>query len=171
MSTHPGTTVTPTHFRSVMRHLPTGVAAICSADPRTAEPCGLIVGTFASLSLDPAWVTFNVARTSTSWPRIAGSGRFSVSLLADGQQAVCAALSGKGADKFRSLDWEMSAYGTPRIRGSLGWIDCLLLRELDGGDHLLIIAEAQEMTAADRGDPLVFHGGRLGGLRGPQPAV
>lgn len=165
MSTTPVSTVDPTRFRAVMRHLPTGVAAVCSTVPETAKPCGLIVGTFASLSLDPAWVTFSVARTSTSWPQIARNGRFSVSLLADGQQPVCAVLSSKAQDKFQSLDWEMSAYGTPHIRGSLGWIDCVLLQQLEGGDHLLITAAVHEMTAAEEGDPLVFHGGRLGSFR------
>lgn len=157
--------VDPSRFRAVMRHLPTGVAAVCSTDPDTGKPVGLIVGTFASLSLDPAWVTFSVSRTSTSWPAMGRHGRLSVSLLRDGQQRVCAALSRKHADKFRDLDWEMSPYGTPRIRGTLGWIDCTLLQELDGGDHVLVIAQVEEMTAADSGDPLVFHGGRLGSFR------
>ncbi|MEU9963688.1 flavin reductase family protein [Streptomyces malaysiensis] len=158
-------TIDPAHFRSVMRHLPTGVAAVCSTNPRTATPCGLIVGTFASLSLDPPWVTFSVARTSTSWPAIASNGHFAVSLLADGQQPVCTALAGKNPDKFRSLEWEMSAYGTPHIHGSLGWIDCTLLHQLDGGDHHLIIAAVRDITAVGSGDPLIFHGGRLGSFR------
>ncbi|CAL9615603.1 Flavin reductase [Streptomyces sp. enrichment culture] len=158
-------TIDPSHFRTVMRHLPTGVAAICSTDPATDKPCGLIVGTFASLSLEPALVTFSVARTSSSWPKVARNGRFSVSLLADGQQNVCQALSRKDEDKFRHLDWEWSAHGTPHLRGALGWIDCSIMQELDGGDHTLIIATVQGMAAAEAGDPLVFHGGRLGSFR------
>lgn len=157
--------IDPSRFRAVMRHLPTGVAAVCSTDPESGRPAGLIVGTFASLSLEPAWVTFNVARTSTSWPVIGRSRRFSVSLLADGQQHVCSELSKKNDDKFQHLDWELSPYGTPRIRGTLGWIDCTLLQEIDGGDHVLVIARVEEMAAADGGDPLVFHGGRLGSFR------
>lgn len=92
--------IDPIRFRAVMRHLPTGVAAICSTDPETGAPCGLIVGTFASLSLEPELATFSVARTSTSWSKVSGTGRFSVNLLADGQQSVCKALSRKEGDKF-----------------------------------------------------------------------
>ncbi len=161
---HP--TVTPDHYRAVMRHLPTGVAAICAEDEYTGDPAGMIVGTFQSLSLDPALVTFSIARTSTSWPKISRTGRFSVSLLADGQQPVCKALSSKAADKFSSIPWARSEFGTPHILGSLGWIDCEIKSELDGGDHLLIIADVLHMQAAE-GEPLVFHGGRLGSFREP----
>jgi len=156
--------VSANHYRAVMRHLPTGVAAICAEDPETAGPAGLIVGTFQSLSLDPALVTFSVARTSSSWPKVARARWFSVSLLANGQQAVCKALSSKAADKFQSITWSKSKFGTPHIEGSLGWIDCVVREELDGGDHVLIIADVLEMQAAD-GEPLVFHGGRLGSFR------
>lgn len=157
-------TVQPDHYRSVMRHFPTGVAALCATDPETGKPCGLIVGTFQALSLEPALVTFSVARTSTSWPKISRSGVFSVNLLADGQQHICKALSSKADDKFASIEWDQSTYGNPHIAGSLGWIDCSIHQELDGGDHVLIVAKVLEMTAAD-GEPLVFHGGRLGGFR------
>lgn len=111
--------------------------------PESGKPAGLLVGTFASLSLDPAWVTFSVARTSTSWPAICRSRRFSVSVLADGQQHVCSELSKRNADKFQNLDWEVSPHGTPRIRGTLGRIGCTLLHELDGGGHVLVIGRTE----------------------------
>ncbi|EMY33020.1 flavin reductase-like, FMN-binding protein [Arthrobacter crystallopoietes BAB-32] len=157
-------TISPDHFRAVMRHLPTGVAAICAEDPETGGPAGLIVGTFQSLSLDPALVTFSVARTSSSWPKVARARWFSVSLLADGQQPICKALSSKTGDKFQSISWTKSQFGTPHIDGALGWIDCAIREELDGGDHILIVAEVLQMQAAE-GEPLVFHGGRLGSFR------
>ena len=49
--------IRPDLYRAVMRHYPTGVAAICASGPATGRPCGLIVGTFQALSLDPALVT------------------------------------------------------------------------------------------------------------------
>ena len=151
-------------YRSVMRHLPTGVAAICSTDPVTGAQNGMIVWTFASLSMDPALVTFSVMHSSTSWPKIAASGRFTVSLLAEGQESVCRALSAKGEDKLAALDWYESAWGTPRIHGSLAWFDCTLGQELAGGDHLIVVAHVLEMAPGE-GAPLIFHGGRFGSFR------
>ncbi|MEO6531428.1 MAG: flavin reductase family protein, partial [Specibacter sp.] len=53
----------PDRYREVMRHHPTGVAAVSSLDSDTGEPCGLVVGTLASLSLEPALITFSVNRS------------------------------------------------------------------------------------------------------------
>lgn len=157
------------HFRAVMGHLPTGVVALSAIAPAAARPCGLVVGTFQSLSLEPPLVTFSVARTSTSWPKVRAAGRLCASVLAAGQESVCGALSSKQPDKFRDIDWSLSEAGTPQIAGALAWIDCDIRQELDGGDHVIVIARVVRMDSG-WGDPLVFHKGRLGGYREPSVA-
>lgn len=160
------------HYRAVMRHLPTGVAAICSTSPMTGAQNGMIVGTFASLSMEPALVTFSVTHTSTSWPKIAESDRFSISLLAEDQQEICRALSAKGEDKLSDVRWSESGWGTPHIQGSLAWFDCRIEQQFVAGDHLVVIASVLEMTSGE-GNPLIFHGGRYGGFseRGTTPSL
>jgi 3-hydroxy-9,10-secoandrosta-1,3,5(10)-triene-9,17-dione monooxygenase reductase component len=148
-------------YRAVMRHLPTGVAAICSTDPVTGVQNGMIVGTFASLSMEPALVTFSVMHSSTSWPRIAEAGQFGISLLAEDQQQVCRALSAKGEDKLSNVNWSESLWGTPHIHGSLAWFDCRVEQQFTAGDHLVVIASVLDMTPGE-GAPLIFHGGRFG---------
>ena len=153
-------------YRAVMRHLPTGVAAICSTDPVTGAQNGMIVGTFASLSMEPALVTFSVMHSSTSWPKIADAGTFSVSLLAEDQQQVCRALSAKGEDKLSNVAWTESAWGTPHLNGSLAWFDCRIEQQFTAGDHVVVIASVLAMTPADGASaPLIFHGGRFGSFR------
>lgn len=92
--------IEPDRYREVMRHHPTGVAAVSSLDAETRTPHGLIVGTLASLPLEPALITFSVDRTSSSWPKISRTGKFTISLLAEGQKDVSEALSRKQDDKF-----------------------------------------------------------------------
>ncbi|MET4591847.1 flavin reductase family protein [Arthrobacter sp. 754] len=154
------------HYRAVMRHLPTGVAAVCSTDPVIGAQNGMIVGTLASLSMEPALVTFSVMHSSTSWPRIAEAERFSVNLLAEDQQQVCRALSAKGENKLRDVRWSESVWGTPHIHGSLAWFDCRVEQQFVAGDHIVIIASVLEMTSGE-GNPLIFHGGRFGSFREP----
>ncbi|WP_427005438.1 flavin reductase family protein [Pseudarthrobacter sp. H2] len=151
-------------YRAVMRHLPTGVAAVCSTDPVTGVQNGMIVGTFASLSMEPALVTFSVMHSSTSWPKIAGAGQFSISLLAEDQQQVCHALSAKGEDKLRTVDWSESPWGSPHLHGSLAWFDCRIEHQFTAGDHVVVIASVLDMTPGE-GTPLIFHGGRFGSFR------
>ncbi|MGW8379814.1 flavin reductase family protein [Streptomyces sp. ODS28] len=162
--------IDPSDFRHVMSHLPTGVVAVAGAEAATGAPAGMIVGTFQSLSLDPPLVAFSVARTSGSWPRIRTGAGFSASVLAEGQDHVCRALSRKSGDKFAGVEWHGSPEGAPRIAGAVAWIDCGWEHELDGGDHVIVIARVRRM-AAGPGEPLVFHKGRLGGYRAPAAAA
>lgn len=155
-----------TDLRHVMSHLPTGVVAVTGVEPGTAQPVGMIVGTFQSLSLDPPLATFSVARTSGSWPKVRGGGRFSASVLAEGQRSVCGSLSRKSGDKFADIAWHPSPDGAPRIDGAVAWIDCETWQELDGGDHVIVIARVLRMSTGP-GEPLVFHKGRLGSYRDP----
>ena len=124
------TTIDRAHYRSVMGHLPTGVVAVSAIVPGTATPCGLVVGTFQSLSLEPALVSFSVADTSTSWPKLRSARRLCASVLAAGQESVCRALSSKHPDKFAFLDWSLSPAGSACITGAHAWIDCEVTHEL-----------------------------------------
>ncbi|WP_454812877.1 flavin reductase family protein [Paenarthrobacter nitroguajacolicus] len=158
--------IDPATYRAVMRHLPTGVAAVCSIDNTTGTQHGMIVGTFASLSMEPALVTFSVMHSSTSWPRISEAGTFSISLLAEDQQQVCKALSAKGQDKLSSVGWSESGWGTPHLHGSLAWFDCRIEQQFTAGDHIVVIASVLAMTPTERAStPLIFHGGSFGGFR------
>ena len=116
------TVIDPAQYRSVMGHLPTGVVALSGFSPDHPHPCGLIVGTFQALSLDPPLVTFSVAATSTSWPKLRTAGRLCASVLAGGQETLTRALSSKRPDKFAAIDWSLSPFGSPgsrtRTRGS-----------------------------------------------------
>ncbi len=69
--------IEPRHFRDMMGHLPTGDVVVAGRETAVGQPAGLVVGTFQSLSLESPLVTFSVARTSSSWPRIRPAGRFS----------------------------------------------------------------------------------------------
>ncbi|MBI0384763.1 flavin reductase family protein, partial [Streptomyces albiflaviniger] len=137
----PGLRIDQLDFRHVMSHLPTGVVAVTGVDPTSARPAGLIVGSFASLSLEPPLVAFSIARTSGSWPKVRRGGRFSASVLAEGQDAVCRSLSRKSGDKFADVPWHPSPDGAPRVNGAVAWIDCEPEQELDGGDRVPVAAE------------------------------
>jgi flavin reductase (DIM6/NTAB) family NADH-FMN oxidoreductase RutF len=114
--------------------------------------------------MEPALVTFSVMHSSTSWPRIAQAGQFSISLLAEDQQHVCRALSAKGENKLSTVDWSGSGLGTPHIHGSLAWFDCRVEQQFTAGDHVVVIASVLDMTPGE-GAPLIFHGGRFGSFR------
>lgn len=148
------------HYRSVMGRLPTGVVAVTGLDA-AGEELGFVVGTFASLSLSPPLITFSVAETSSTWPKIRRQQNFTANVLARGQTEVCRALSRKGPGKFDGLRHVTSSLGTPQLLGSIAWIDCVVHTEVVVGDHFMVVGSVQSMESAD-GEPLLFQAGEFG---------
>lgn len=150
--------VTPDRFRSVMRHVPTGVVVVAATTPDGA-PVGLAVGSFVSVSLTPPLVGFFVAHDSTTWPRIEPLGRFTVNVLADDDEATCRAFAMRGGDKFAGVGWHPSPMGSPVLDTALAWFDCTANSISDAGDHRFVLADVHDLSARPAGRPLVFcHG-------------
>jgi len=159
-SSAPVGAITSSDYRQVLGLLPTGVVAITGLTD-DGKPMGFVVGTFQSLSLEPALVTFCVDKSSSTWPTLRSLGRFTANMLSIDQLSVCKALARKGEDKFRGIDYEESAIGTPRILNSTAWIDCHVISEVVAGDHYMIVGSVSAMEAGAR-DALMFRGGKFG---------
>ncbi len=153
--------VDPGEFRRVLGGFASGVTVITAQDE--AGPTGFACQSFASLSLDPPLVAFMVARTSTTWPRIARAGAFCVNVLGAEQGALCRGFAVSGADKFAGVGHDAApATGSPRLHGAPAWIDCRVHAVHTGGDHLIVVGRVEALGATDDVAPLLFHRGRFG---------
>ncbi|WP_030775343.1 flavin reductase family protein [Streptomyces sp. NRRL F-2664] len=160
--------VSPAEFRAVLGNFASGVTVV-TAPPGADEdgPAGFACQSFASLSLDPPLVTFMVARTSTTWPRIARAGVFCVNILGAEQGELCRSFAVSGADKFAGVAHRPAPVtGSPQLDAVPAWIDCRIHAVHTGGDHLIVVGRVLAMGAAGEGDPLLFHKGRFGRLAG-----
>jgi flavin reductase (DIM6/NTAB) family NADH-FMN oxidoreductase RutF len=150
------------HFRRVLGHFGSGVAIITSLNGD--EPVGMAVQSFSSLSLDPPYVFFAPAKTSTSWPRIRETGKFCANVLSEEQQELSTGFAVSGGDKFSGVGWRTSSNGTPILDGVLVWIDCDIEAEHDAGDHSIVIGRVRELDVERDGRPLLFFRGGYGRL-------
>ncbi|MET7917425.1 flavin reductase family protein [Streptomyces avermitilis] len=151
----------PTEFRRVLGTFATGVTVITA--PGEQGPAGFACQSFSSLSLDPPLVAFMVGRTSTTWPRIARAGVFCVNVLGSHQAELCRGFAVSGADKFAGVEYDAAPFsGSPRLSGSLAWIDCTVHAVHPGGDHLIVVGRVQSLGTSDTPQaPLLFHRGRF----------
>ncbi|MFJ3926176.1 flavin reductase family protein [Streptomyces sp. NPDC090022] len=156
--------VSPAEFRAVLGNFASGVTVVTApAADGEDGPAGFACQSFASLSLDPPLVTFMVARTSTTWPRIARAGVFCVNILGAEQGELCRSFAVSGADKFAGVDHTPAPVtGSPRLDAVPAWIDCRIHAVHTGGDHLIVVGRVEAMGAAGEGEPLLFHKGRFG---------
>lgn len=154
---------------------PSTTPAVPSATPSApAGPAGFACQSFASLSLTPPLVSFMVARSSTTWPRIARAGVFCVNVLGADQGDLCRAFAVSGADKFAGVDYDAAPVtGSPRLAGVPAWIDCVVHAVHTGGDHLIVVGRVEALGTAEGADedgregaaaPLLFHRGAFGGF-------
>jgi flavin reductase (DIM6/NTAB) family NADH-FMN oxidoreductase RutF len=158
----------PQHFRAVLGHFATGVTVITAID--AGEPVGFTCQSFSSLSLDPPLVTVAPQRTSTTWPRIRSAGRFCANILVEGQDELGRQFARTGADKFAGVRWTSSPSGCPVLEDALAWVDCEVVREVDGGDHLIVVARVLDLAVLSDAPPLLFFRGRFASLL-PAPPI
>ncbi|MEN0135785.1 MAG: flavin reductase family protein [Rhodococcus sp. (in: high G+C Gram-positive bacteria)] len=156
-------------YRTVLGKFCTGVVAVTALDP-TGNPVGLTVGSFSSVSLDPALVAFFVAHTSTTFPTIAASGRFCANILAADQHHLGRTFARSGTDKFAGIDWTPATTGSPRLTGAHAWIDCHIHLVQPVGDHHLVVGRIVELGATNTPDPLLFYTSTFHHLTPTSPA-
>ena len=147
-------------FRRVLGHYPTGVCVITA--PTASGPVGMVVGSFTSVSLEPARGAFLPDRRSTTWPKIEGAGHFCVNVLAEHQLEVCRALAAKVENKFDTISHRLSEGGAPIIDDVVAWIDCKLHAVHEAGDHYIAIGAVRALHVERPHLPLVFHRGVYG---------
>lgn len=155
-------------FRRVLGNFATGVTVVTApAADGEDSPAGFACQSFSSLSLDPPLVAFMVARTSTTWPRIARAGVFCVNVLGAHQGELCRGFAVSGVDKFAGVAYDTApASGSPRLDGALAWIDCAIHAVHTGGDHLIVVGRVEALGATGGDDaPLLFHRGKFGQFR------
>ncbi|MGW7491995.1 flavin reductase family protein [Streptomyces sp. NPDC054786] len=155
--------IDPATYRDVLGHFCSGITVVTAIEetPEGGRPVGFTCQSFASLSLDPPLVTCFVNRTSTTWPRIAAAGAFSVNVLAGPQEELCRAFAASGTDKFAGVEWTpAAATGSPRLAGSLAWIDCTIETVHPGGDHRIVVGRVRALDVGLPGaaaQPLLYY--------------
>lgn len=152
--------IDPQHFRGVLGNYPTGVCVITAFDPESG-PIGMTVGSFTSVSLDPALVAFLPIRESGTYQQIRTIGKFCVNVLGADQDELCRLFARRGVDKFAGVGWSPAGSGAPVLDGAIAWIDCELSASHEAGDHDIVIGAVRDLGSTEPPSPplLFFQGG------------
>ncbi|MEA5155280.1 flavin reductase family protein [Raineyella sp.] len=148
-------------FRDVMGHYPTGVVIVTGTHP-DGEQLAMVVGTFSSVSLQPALVSFLPMKTSRTFQRLRECPSMCLNVLTGRQEHVGRTIAGRRADKFEGLDWYPSPSGDPILAGSLAWIDVRLQDTIEAGDHWIALCEVVDLAVTNPEAPLIFFQGGYG---------
>jgi flavin reductase len=151
-------------LRQCLGHFATGVAVV-SYESDAAEPRGLTVNSFTSVSLNPPLVLICLNKRSRAIERLPRVP-FAVNVLGAGQRDLAWHFAGKAADA-RPL-WRRIG-GLPLLAQSLAWMTCEHWSNCDAGDHVILIGRVQEFGVGQH-EPLCFYRGEFIGIA-PSTAI
>jgi flavin reductase (DIM6/NTAB) family NADH-FMN oxidoreductase RutF/flavin-dependent dehydrogenase len=145
-------------FRRALGQFATGVT-IVSTRGRDGGRVGLTVNSFSSVSLDPPLVLWSLAKDSSSYAEFTKATHFAVNVLAAEQHHLSRKFSSPDVDRFKDVDCVDGPEGCPLLTGTTAHFVCRVVREFDGGDHVIVLGEVEYYKWRE-GEPLVFHSGR-----------
>lgn len=145
-------------LRRALGAFPTGVTALAALVDDV--PVGMVANSFTSVSLNPPLVSVCVATASATWPSLRQANRIGVSVLNHRQEPASRQLAARGIDRFAGLSWYPTDDGAVLLEHASAWFDCSIEREIQAGDHKIVLLTVCRLGTDPSRPPLVFHGSR-----------
>jgi flavin reductase (DIM6/NTAB) family NADH-FMN oxidoreductase RutF len=160
--------VDPSTMRRTMGRFATGVAVVTALD--AGQPHGMTVNSLTSVSLDPPLLLVCLTTGARTTEAVVNAGRFAVNILGARQETIAMRFARRGADHFEGLSLRYGQHRVPVVPDALAHLECSVERDLQAGDHTVVIGHVQQ-TCDRAGAALAFHSGRFGDLaeRGNEP--
>ncbi len=149
---------TPT-LRRALGRFATGVAVITTE--HDGQRHGMTVNSLTSVSLDPPMLLVCLTRGSRTATAVARAGRFGVNILSARQEAIANRFARRGEDHFADVPLNEGPLGVPLISNAVAHVTCRVARQIDGGDHLIVLGDIVHIHHRD-GLPLCFYSGTYG---------
>jgi flavin reductase (DIM6/NTAB) family NADH-FMN oxidoreductase RutF len=144
-------------FRGAIGLFATGVTVITAQAGGVAH--GMTANSVTSVSLDPLLLLVCIDRRARMCNIIHEAGRFAVNILGERQEAISRHFAGRPNDQLNVTFADLA--GVPTLPGALAAIACTVERELDGGDHIIVIGKVDAFIRTnDVEPPLLYFAGR-----------
>ena len=142
-------------YKQLVASWASGVTIVTSRDGERIQ--GMTVSAFNEVSLDPPLCLVCADKETITNELIQASGVFTVSVLAEEQDALSNKFASKKDEhrRFENLDCETGTTGCARIPDAVAWLDCQVRQTVDAGDHCVYIGEIHAADVSDR-PPLLY---------------
>lgn len=145
-----------------MRHYPAGVTVVTLNSEN--GPVGFTATSFASLSLQPPLISFNIAHTSSSIAALLQADSVVVHFLGEHQQHIAQRFARSAEERFTDHSlWTTLDTGEPVLHGTPIWVRATVHQLIELGDHTLVVGlvtrvhdDAEEQPTAA---PLLYFNG------------
>ena len=146
-------------FREMFRRHAAGVAIITVN--YNGVPYGFKATSVASLSAKPPRFTFNMARSSRSWPAVANTSHIGLHMLGLENQALAERFA-RTSDRFEGDHWELGSHEVPILKDVAGWLIGKIQMRLSFENNAVVVVEVVDGQVGEDGSPLLYHSGGYG---------
>jgi flavin reductase (DIM6/NTAB) family NADH-FMN oxidoreductase RutF len=149
--------VDPRELRRALGQFATGVTIVttCTED---GHRVGVTANSFTSLSIDPPLVLWCISTTAPSLPAFQAASHFAINVLCANQHYLSRQFATPAEDKFAGVEYSEGPSGVPVLDGVLAHFVCRNIRQIEAGDHYIMIGEIERFKTRED-EPLVFHSG------------
>jgi len=138
----------PKMLRNAFGSYMTGVTVI-TAISDDGTPVGFTANSFTSVSLNPPLLLVCPAKSLSSFDVFANCESFVVNILSEDQQNISNIFAGSKDDRFSQIAWHKDEQGNPVIDGALTHFSCKTDRNLEAGDHHLLVGEVVDFSSRE----------------------
>lgn len=149
-------------LRQVFGCFATGVTIVTACDAE-GRPRGMTANSFTSVSLNPPLILICVSTQAPIWPVFAAAETFAVNVLSAEQREISQRFARPSEDKFAGIAWRKGAFDVPLIDHAAAYLACRRVREIEAGDHIILLGEVVHF-AHQPAAPLLFHRGAYAAL-------
>ncbi|MBF6594324.1 MAG: flavin reductase family protein [Thermaceae bacterium] len=135
-------------FKIALSRWASGVTVI--AAEWDGERRGMTASSFSSVSLEPPLVLVCVDENAHIMGILEHTHRFTVNILAEGQDLVSTHFAGKPVPDLEPLQPDLS------IEGSLATLFCSRWQLYPGGDHRIVVGLVEDIRLGEPGTPLGY---------------
>ncbi len=118
---------------------------------------GFTINSFASLSLDPPLIIFNIYKSETDHVDFLKTGFFAINILSDNQENISKKFATKNEDKVSSTPHQISSNGNIILDDIVGHIELSVFQQIDIADHVLVIGKVENLNVNDNKKPLIYY--------------
>ena len=148
------------HYKKCLSNFATGVTIVTVLDQGN-KAYGVTINSFASLSLHPPLILFNLGKHSRIFDQVVAAKYFAVNILSNVQINLSKQFS--SFKLSQNIDWDMITdfagphTGCPILKNSLGYLECENYQRYEGGDHLIFIGKVVNHSVLNTElDPLLY---------------
>ena len=148
-----------------MSKFATGVTVVTTIDDRD-QVHAMTANAVTSVCLEPPLVLVCVAHSTNTYGFVEQRGRFGINILGSDQESIGAYYARKPKDRHGDVESSFlnSDGGSPVLEGALAFLGCKVVGSHVHGDHTIYVAEVEELSRAESGEPLLFFDSRFNTL-------